>query len=152
MAITADILVTPQPIVVAVPPPPPRPAVASAGERETAQNQRRDSSKSQNGPLSFRAALGAATLSGFTAANIVSEASAGVAGDVRPQRQTRLPDVGPIELTGAEASDLFTRAVAGNERKSRAPVFAAAASHYAASYFAGSSFYTRPGATLELTA
>jgi hypothetical protein len=153
MAITADILVTPQPIVMPVTPPQPRTVVAPASERENAQNQRRDSSRNQNGPLSFRAALNATAFTGVNGAKVVSEKSVWVdEADERPQRETRLPDVGPIELTGTEASDLFTRAVANNERKGRSPVFAAATSQYAASYYAGSAFYARPGATLELTA
>jgi hypothetical protein len=154
MSITADVFVAPpQPIVAAVPPPQPRTVVAPATERENAQNQRRDSSKNQNGPLSFRAALNAASFSGIAAAKTASETSVWLdEDDVRPQREARLPNVGPIELTGAEASDLFTRAVANNERKGRAPAFAAAASQYATSFFAGSPFYAKPGQTLELTA
>jgi len=153
MAITADIIVTPQPIVTPVVPPQPRTIIAPASERDNANQQRRESSKNQNGPLSFRAAL--------SAASFASVGSAKTAGDTavwseeaeeRYVRAPRVPTGGPVELSGAEASDLFTRAVANNERKSRAPAFAAAASQYATSYFAGSAFHARPGATLELTA
>lgn len=154
MSITADVFIAPpQPIMVAVPPPQPRTVVAPATDRENAQHQRRDSSKNQNGPLSFRAALDATSLSGIAGAKTSSEASVLlVDDDVRPQRQARLPETGPVELSSAEASDLFNRAVANNERKSRAPAFAAAASHYAISFFAGASFHARPGQNLELTA
>lgn len=153
MAITADITVTPQPVVIPVPPPPPRPIIAPASERENANHQRRDSSKNQNGPLSFRAALSAASFADINGTktsddNVVWSDEA----HARYVREPRLPTVGPVELSGAEASDLFTRAVANNERKSRAPAFAAAASQYATSYFSGSAFHARPGATLELTA
>jgi len=153
MAITADINVTPQPVVTPVPSLQPRPAIAPASERENASQQRRESSKNQNGPLSFRAALSAASFAGVngTKPSDDSVVWTDVAAE-RYVREPRLPTAGPVELSGAEASDLFTRAVANNERKSRAPAFAAAASQYATSYFAGSAFHARLGATLELTA
>ena len=153
MAITAEINVAPQPVVIPVPSPQPRPAIAPASERENASQQRRESSKNQNGPLSFRAALSAASFAGVNGTKAPDDSV--VWSDVpeeRYVREPRLPTVGPVELSGAEASDLFTRAVANNERKSRAPTFAAAASQYATSYFAGSVFHARPGTTLELTA
>jgi len=153
MSITADILISPQPVVVAVPPPQPRPAVAPASERDAANNQRGESSKNQNGPLSFRAALSATSSSGVVRTTNAAASTHWLdEGEERVARETRLPDAGPIELTGAEAADLFTRAVANNARQSRAPAFAAATSQYIASYFAGSSFYARPGETLEMTA
>lgn len=152
MAITADIIVTPQPIVTPVVPQP-RPVFAPASERDNANQQRRDSSKNQNGPLSFRAALSAASFAGVNGAKSSGERAVWSSdAEDRYVREPRLPTVGPVELSGAEASDLFTRAVANNERKSRAPAFAAAASQYATSYFAGSAFHAGRGATLELTA
>lgn len=153
MALTADILVTPPPIMAAVTPPQPRPVIAPAGERDGANNQRRDSSKKENGPLSFRAALGETVFDRLGRA--ASQTTATVwdgEGEDRPRRETRFPDSSPVELTGAEASDLFERAVANNSRKGRDPAFVAATSLYATSYFAGSSFHTRPGETLEITA
>ena len=153
MAITAEINVAPQPVVIPVPSPQPRPAIAPTSERENASQQRRESSKNQNGPLSFRAALSAASFTGVNGTKAPDDSV--VWSDVAEERyvrEPRLPTVGPVELSGAEASDLFTRAVANNERKSRAPAFAAAASQYATSYFAGSAFHARPGTTLELTA
>jgi len=153
MAITAEINVAPQPVVIPVPSPQPRPAIAPTSERENASQQRRESSKNQNGPLSFRAALSAASFAGVNGTKAPDDSV--VWSDVAEERyvrEPRLPTVGPVELSGAEASDLFTRAVANNERKSRAPAFAAAASQYATSYFAGSAFHARPGTTLELTA
>lgn len=151
MAITADILITPQPIV-APPPPQPRPAIAPANERDGANNQRRES-KNQNGPLSFRAVLDTATLSGIGRAALAAESAVRSGeGEDRRARPARVPVSAPVELSGDEASDLFTRAVMNNERKSRAPEFLAAASRYTASYFAGSSFHARPGDTLEMTA
>ncbi|MGE4064342.1 MAG: hypothetical protein AB7E79_13325 [Rhodospirillaceae bacterium] len=153
MPISADILITPQPVVVPVPPSQPRPAVAPAAEREGAQNQRHASSRNQNGPLSFRAALSAATFAGVARAASASESLAAPdEGTGHAARETRIPSAAAIELTSAEARDLFTPPAAGDARKSRAPAFAAAASRYAAGYFAGSAFYARPGATLELTA
>lgn len=151
MSITADFLIVPQPIAAAVSPAQPRPAVAPATEREGAQNERRQSAKNPNVPLSFRASLSAATLSGVTHAASASpnRPSEGEESSIRP---ARVPTSGPVELTGAEASDLFSRAIAENARKSQAPAFAVATSHYAASYFAGSAFYARPGETLEVTA
>jgi hypothetical protein len=153
MAITADILVTPPPVMAAVTPPLPRPVITPPAERDGANNQRRDSSKKENGPLSFRAALSETTFADLGRA----PAHTGAAGwdgegNDRIRRETRLPEGGPIELTGDEASDLFERAVANNLRKSLSPAFAAATSLYTASYFAGSSFRTRPGETLEITA
>ncbi len=157
MAITADILVTPPPVMAAVTPPQPRPVIAPAGERDGANNQRREPGKKENGALSFRAALDQTTVAGIGRASPqTSSASWDVTGDgegeERAPRAARFPAGGPIELSAAEASDLFERAVANNSRKSRSPAFAAAASLYTTSYFAGSSFHTRPGETLELTA
>ena len=152
MAITADINVTPQPVVIPVPSLQSRPAIAPASERENASQQRRESSKNQNGPLSFRAALSAASFAGVNGKAPDDSVVWSDIAEERYVREPRLPSGGPVELSGAEASDLFTRAVANNERKSRAPAFAAAASQYATSYFAGSAFHVRPGATLELTA
>lgn len=151
MAITADILITPQPIVMPIAPQP-RPAIAPATERESANNQRRESGKNANGALSFRAALSATTATNTGAVSQGAEALWTDEVSDRQARPVRLPESAPIELTGAEAADLFTRAVANNERKGRSPAFAAATSLYATSYFAGSSFYARPGDTLELTA
>lgn len=153
MAINADHIVTPQPIVTPVAPPQPRSVIAPASERDSANNQRRDSSKNQNGPLSFRAALSAAAFASVNPSKSTAD-SVDWSDEARVLyvRETRVPTTGPVELSGAEASDLFTRAVANNERKSRAPAFANAASQYATSYFAGSAFQARPGATLELTA
>lgn len=136
-----------------MPPPQPRTVIAPTSERDSASNQRRDSSKNQNGPLSFRAALNAASFTGVNSATPPAEAIDGSdKADLRYVRELRVPSSGAIELSGAEASDLFTRVVANNERKSLAPAFAAAASQYATSYFAGSAFHARLGATLELTA
>lgn len=153
MAITFDILPMPQPIVAAVPPPQPRPVIAPATERDGANNQRRDSSRHQNGPLSFRAVLSQTTLAEFGRARATADTAvwSGEGAERRP-REMRFPESVPIELSGAESGDLFTHAVANNERRSRAPEFAAATSRYASSYFAGSSFYARPGETLEVTA
>jgi len=151
MALTADILITPQPIVMPIAPQP-RPAVAPAAERESAHNQRRESGKNANGALSFRAALSAATVANVGTAAQGAEAVWADEVSDRKARAIRLPEHGPIELTAAEAADLFSRAVANNERKGRSPAFAAATSLYATSYFAGSSFHARPGDTLEMTA
>lgn len=151
MALTADILITPQPIVMPIAPQP-RPAVAPATERETANNQRRESGKNANSALSFRAALSAATVANVGTASQGAEAVWADEVAERKARPVRLPEQGPIELSGAEAADLFARAVANNERKGRSPAFAAATSRYATSYFAGSAFTARPGQTLELTA
>lgn len=154
MAITADILVTPPPpIMAAVTPPQPRPVIAPSGERDGANNQRRESSKKENGPLSFRAALSETTFANVGRASTETGAAPWDGeGQERIRRETRLPERRPVELTGDEASDLFERAVANNLRKSRAPAFMAATSLYTTSYFAGSSFHTRPGTTLEITA
>jgi hypothetical protein len=151
MALTADILITPQPIVMPVAPQP-RPAIVPATERESASNQRRGDAKNPNSALSFRAALSAATVANVGTASQGAEAVWTDGVSERQARPVRLPEHGPIELSGAEAADLFARAVANNERKGRSPVFAAATSRYATSYFAGSSFHARPGQTLELTA
>lgn len=152
MAITADIFITPQPIVVSVPPPQPRPAITPADARDGANNQRRES-KNQNTSLSFRAVLDTTTFSGIARASTATDSAVWLGeGEDRRARPSRLPESGPIELSGDEASDLFTRAVMNNERKSRAPEFLAATSRYASSYFAGSSFQARPGDTLEMTA
>jgi hypothetical protein len=148
MSISADFLITPQSVASAVPPPS-RPAVAPAGERENAQNRGREPSKNQNGPLSFRAALDASTVGGI--AKAASEAIAGPDDRALPPRESRVPAAGPIELAGNAASELFARASSGPGR-SADPVFAAAVSRYSASYFAGSSFFARPGETLEVTA
>ncbi len=153
MALTADILVTPPPIMAAVTPPQPRPVIAPSGERDGANNQRRDSGKKENGPLSFRAALGETVIDRLDRASSQALAWAWDGeGQERLHREARFPDSGPVELTGEEASDLFERAVANNSRRGRDPAFAAATSLYATSYFAGSSFHTRPGETLEITA
>ncbi len=151
MAITADILVTPPPVMAAVTPPQPRPVITPAGERESASQQRRESGKKDNGPLSFRAALSETTFAGLgrTATRTASWVGDGLD---RAPRDNRLPESGPIELSAAEASDLFERAVANNSRKSLAPAYAAAASLYKTSYFAGSAFSARPGETFEITA
>lgn len=152
MAITLDILPMPQPITVAVPPPQPRPVIAPASERDSANNQRRESSKNQNAPLSFRAALSESTFAGIARSTTTTDTAvwSGVGEERRP-REARFPDSAPLEISGDEASDLFTRAVANNERRSRAPEYAAATSRYASSYYAGSPFYARPGDTLEVT-
>ena len=151
MLISADIFVVPpQPIAAAVPPPP-RPAVSAPGERESAQNQRRESTKGQDAPLSFRGALGAAGIAGAIRAKAHEQAWQGEGEERRP-RAERLPSAGPVELSSLDAMDLFTQAVENNARKSFSPAFAAPASNYAASYLAGSSFYARPGESLELTA
>lgn len=153
MSITADILVTPPPVMAAVTPPQPRPVITPAGERDGANNQRRESAKKENGPLSFRAALNETTFSSIGRASVqASTAAWDGEGEERVRRETRFPESGPVELTGAEASDLFERAIANNTRRGRDPAFVAATSLYATSYFAGSSFHTRPGETLEITA
>jgi hypothetical protein len=153
MAITADVLVTPPPIMAAVTPPQPRPVITPTGERDGANNQRRESGKKDNGPLSFRAALDKAVFAGIDRASAQALKAAWEGeGEERVHRETRFPEGGPVELTGAEASDLFERAIANNTRRGRDPAFAAATSLYATSYFAGSSFHTRPGETLEITA
>ncbi|MGE3477426.1 MAG: hypothetical protein AB7H70_16610 [Rhodospirillaceae bacterium] len=153
MALTADILVTPPPVMAAVTPPQPRPVITPSGERDGAGNPRRESGKKDNGPLSFRAALGETTLAGVgrSATQTPLTAWDGEGRD-RVGREARLPGGGPVELSGDEANDLFERAVANNLRKSQAPAFVAATSLYTTSYFAGSSFHTRPGETLEITA
>ena len=153
MAITADILVTPPPIMAAVTPPQPRPVIAPSGERDGAGDQRRESGKKENGPLSFRAALSETTFAGVGRSSTQTPLTAWDGeGQDRIRREARLPRSGPVELSGDEANDLFERAVANNLRKSQAPAFVAATSLYTTSYFAGSSFHTRPGETLEITA
>ncbi len=150
--ITADILITPQPIVLPVPPAQPRPAITPAGERDGANNQQRRESKNQNATPSFRAVLDSTTLSGFVRAGVSAESFAWRSeAEDRPSRPARVPARGPVEISADETGDLFTRAVMNNARKSRAPEFVAATSRYAASYFAGSSFHARPGDTLEMS-
>lgn len=158
MAIAADILLTPHPIGMSVTLPPSRLAVAPVSERDgTGHQQRRDPRGSNNAAtLSFRAALSAAMLGGVAQASRVTETQDGAPArfddaKAAPRRASRLPSDGALELSGAEAADLFNRAIANNARKSRAPEYVAATSRYTASYFAGSTFHARPGETLELT-
>lgn len=154
MAITADLLVTPPPNAAAAASAlrQPQPVIAPANERENAGHQRRESGKNGNAPLNFRAVLSAATLEGLGRSD-AAQAWTPSEGPLReaPQRASRFPVAEPLEISGAEARDLFDRAIAQNTRKSNAPEFVAATARYTSSYFAGSSFYAKPGETLELT-
>jgi len=152
VSITTDILLTPQPLASAAIPAM-RPAIAPTAEREGANQQRRESDKNEQSGLNFRAVLSATTLNDIARVAASAEASIRSASiEERPRREMRLPGKTPVEISGAEAADLFTQALANNSRKSRAPEFEAATSRYASSYFAGSAFYARPGEALELTA
>lgn len=144
----ADILTAPA--ATPVPPFVPRQPVTPAATRREADNQRQEKPDGgENRALHFRAALNAATVGNLATALGRAEPADRVAEP--PSRSAKLPDRAPLVLTGRDPESVFLRS-APETPHPRAREYGTATSRYAASFFAGSPFYARPGDTLELTA
>jgi len=130
--------------------------VAPVGDREGANNDRRDSSKDARSrpSVAFRSFLNAATLAGLT--KTLSADTRTVSTDVapRPERPVKLPDQSEPPVISADEADSLYRSAqnAGEAGAPRAREFQTASSQYAKSFFAVAGTFARPGETLELTA
>jgi len=158
MAISIDSL-TLQPVAAPISAAPVRQApVTAVGERDGANNDRRNPSKDARGrsSVAFRSFLDAATLAGLTK-TLGAQTSTTAATDeapAPPPRRAKLPEKAEQEvLSASESERLYHSAkISGQGRTSPAPEFLAATSRYAKSFFAVSGTFARPGESLELTA
>jgi hypothetical protein len=160
MAISFDILSL-QPYPAPVAPVPPRaPAIQAAGQRQDAQNERRQTAQDgrERANVSFRTLLNAATLSGIGRAFQGAVRETEEQATNLTQRAAKLPADAPETLSGTEADTLYriAKAVAPKADTSvsdaRAAEFRAATSRYAKSFFSVSGTFARAGESLELTA
>jgi len=134
-----------------------QPQVAAVGERDSANNERRESARNDRGRASvaFRSFLNAATLAGLTQSLSADTVTAST--DEAPAKAPRAEKIrdqqDPTVIDADEAEGLYRSAQAASEPQSaRAKEYLAATSRYATSYFAVSGTFARPGETLELTA
>ncbi len=157
MTISLDTLSL-QPIAAPIAASPARQApVTAVGDRDGANNDRRNPSRDSRGrsSIAFRSLLDAATLAGLTKS--LSGQSKTVSTDEAPARPThraKLPDKAePEVLSASESERLYHSAKnSGQGRSSPAPEFLAATTRYAKAFFAVSGTFARPGESLEVTA